>query len=72
MISNSTVQEHGAHTVHLKTTGHEKSKLTVCLTAAADGGKKKPFFVLKGGKGEVNKLNEAYKTKCCVATSVTG
>ena len=60
MISNTTVEKQGAHTVNLKTTGHEKSKVTVCLTAAADGRKKKPFFVFKGAraKREVTKLND--------------
>ena len=35
MNSNTTVEKRGAHTVHLKTTGHEKSRVTVCLTATA-------------------------------------
>ena len=69
MISETTVEKRGAHTVHLKTTGHEKSKVTVCLAAAADGTKKKPFFVFKGGKREVRRLNEEFKGKCSVATS---
>lgn len=49
MISTTTVDKRGAHSVNLKTTGHKKSKMTVCLTAAADGSKKKPFIVFKGG-----------------------
>ena len=40
MISNTTVEKRGAHSVNLKSTGREKSKITVCLTATADGGKK--------------------------------
>ena len=40
MISDTTVEKRGAHSVNLKSTGHEKSKITVCLTATADGGKK--------------------------------
>ena len=39
MISYTTVEKREAHTVNLKTTGHEKSKVTVCLAAAAGGGK---------------------------------
>ena len=31
MISNTTVEKRGAHSVNLKSTGHEKSKITVCL-----------------------------------------
>ena len=66
MIFGTTVEERGAHTVHLKTTGHEKSKVTVCFA------EKKPFFVFKGGKREVKRLNEEFKGKCSVATSVSG
>lgn len=44
----------------------------VCLTATADGGKKKAFFVFKGGKLQVNKVNKACKTKCFVKASFTG
>ena len=40
MISNTTVEKRGVHSVNLKTTGHEKSKITVCLTATADGKKR--------------------------------
>ena len=40
MISNTTVDKRGSHSVNLKSTGHEKSKITFCLTATADGGKK--------------------------------
>ena len=61
MISNTTVEKSGAHSVNMKTTGHEKSKITVCLTATADGAKKKPFFVFRGAKRHVKRLNEEYK-----------
>ena len=57
---------------HLKTAGHEKSKVTVCLAAAADCTKKKPFFVFIAGKREVKRLNEEFKGKCSVAKSVSG
>ena len=72
MIANTTVEKRGAHTVSLKTTGHEKAKITVCLTACANGDKKKPFFVFKGAKREVKRLNEAFRTQCVVATSASG
>ena len=72
MILNTTVEKRCAHSVNLKTTGHEKSKITVCLTAIAGGRKKKPFIVLKGAKREVTKLNEEFKSRCIVATSVSG
>ena len=72
MISNTTVEKRGAHSVNLKTTGHEKSKITICLTATADGRKKKPLIVFKGAKREVKKLNEEFKSRCIVVTSVSG
>ena len=72
MISNTTVEKRGAHSVNLTTTGNEKSKITVCLTATADGRKNKPFIVFKGAEREVKKLNEEFKSGCIVATSVSG
>ena len=71
MIAN-TVEKRGAHTVSLKTTGHEKAKITACLTACANGDKKKPFFVFKGAKREVKRLNEEFRTQCVVVTSASG
>ena len=40
LISNTTLEKRGAHSVNLTSTGNEKSKITVCLTARADGGEK--------------------------------
>ena len=71
-IANTTVEKRGAHTVSLKTTGHEKAKITVCLTACANGDKQKPFFLFKGAKREVKRLNEEFRTQCVVATSASG
>lgn len=42
-LTQHAVEKRGAHSVNLKSTGHEKSKITVCLSATADGGKKKAF-----------------------------
>ena len=61
MILNTTLEKREAHIVNLKSTGHEKSKITVCLTAAADGTRKKAFIVFKGAKREVKKQNEEFK-----------
>ena len=46
MPSATTVDSRGVHTVPIKTTGHEKNRLTVCLAVKADGTKMKPFTVL--------------------------
>ena len=66
MIANTTVEKRGAHAVSLKTTGHEKAKITVCLTACASGDERKPFFVC-----EVERLNEQFRTQCFVGTSAS-
>ena len=52
MTSETTVESKGARTVCLKTTGHEKVKVSVCLTVKANGSKMKPMIVFGGGKGK--------------------
>ncbi|XP_059360635.1 uncharacterized protein LOC132098591 [Carassius carassius] len=52
MVGSTTVDARGARSVPLKTTGHEKSRLTVVLAAKADGTKLKPYIVFKGGTKE--------------------
>ena len=72
MLSSTTVDNVGEKSIRLKTTGHERSKVSVCLTAKADGIKLKPFIVFLGAKRETKQLNEEYKNRCCVASSVNG
>ena len=50
MPSETTVGKQGAKIVPIKTTGHEKQRITVCLTGKADGTEIKPFVVLSGVK----------------------
>ena len=49
MTSGMTVEQTGARTVSLKTTGHEKVRVSVCLAAKADGSKIKPIIVVFWG-----------------------
>ena len=56
----------------LKSTGHEKARVSVCLTARADGQKMKPFIVFKGAKHEVSQLNKEFHGKRFVASSENG
>ncbi|KAL2091434.1 hypothetical protein ACEWY4_013697 [Coilia grayii] len=56
MVGSTTVDTRGARSIPLKTTGHEKSHLTVVLAAKADGTKLKPFVVFKGGVREVKAM----------------
>ena len=69
MVSATTVDNVGAASINLKTTGHEKVMVTVCLSARADGTKLKSYIVFRGAKREVKKLNEDFKHKCVIATS---
>ena len=71
MISGTTVAK-GTKTIRMKTTGHEKSKVSVCLTANADGKRLKPFTVLTVAKREVKELNEHFKRKCFLASTCNG
>lgn len=48
MPGASTLDSVGSKTVSVKTTGHEKSRITVMLSAMADGTKLPPMVLLKG------------------------
>ena len=48
MPGQSTVEVRGARHVPILTTGHEKSRITVCLAAMADSRKLQPLVVFKG------------------------
>ena len=48
MVANTTVDDIGTRSVSLKTTGHEKVRVSVCLSAKADGAKLKPMIVFGG------------------------
>ena len=68
IISNTTVTDKGAKSVVLKTTGHEKSKVTVTLGAKANDDKLKPYIFFPGHKREVLNSKKILKSKI-VATS---
>ena len=72
MVSNTTVDNVGESTIRLKTTGHEKKIVLVCLAAKGDGTKLKPFIVFPGAKRESKALNDEFKTKCVLASSING
>jgi hypothetical protein len=48
MPAPTTLEKTGAIEVPIHSTGHDKSRFTVCLTAKADGSKCKPLIVFKG------------------------
>ena len=72
MVSNTTVDIVGKKIISMKTTGHEKCRVTAGLAAKANGTKLKPFIVFKGGKRDVEKLKKEYGNKCVIASSTNG
>ena len=58
MVAETTVDKTGRKYIPLKSTGHEKVKVSVCLTAKADGTRLKPFIVFGGAMRECKSLNE--------------
>ena len=56
----------------LKSSGNKKVRVSVCLTAKADGMKMKPFLVFHGARREAAALNENFKHCCVVASSSNG
>ena len=53
----------------MKSTGHEKVCVSVCLAAKLDGTKLKPFIVFGAAKREAKSLHDEYKQQCSVASS---
>jgi len=50
MLSETTVDVTGKKSITLKSTGHKKARVLVCLVAKADGSKLKSMVVIKGAK----------------------
>ena len=74
MPSATTVKEAGASSVTIRSTGHEKDRVTECLKGKANEDKLKPFIVFKGGKRDVKRMNEDRQLsgKCVIRTSANG
>ena len=72
MVSDTTVDKTGARTITMKSTGHEKYRVSVCLTAKTDGSKLKPFIVFKNAKRETKALIEEFKTRCVIVSPSNG
>lgn len=58
MPGETTVTHRGQRSVPIRTTGHDKGRFTVVLSAMADGRKLKPYVVFKGVRpiAELNKV----------------
>ena len=72
MVSNITMESTGARDVPMKSTGHDKVRVSVCLTGKCDGTKCKPFIVFAGAKRESKFLHEEFKRRCSLASSANG
>ena len=72
MVSDMTVDKTGARTITRKSTGHEKCRVSVYLTAKVDGSKLKPFIVFKNAKRETKALSKEFKTRCVIVSSSNG
>ena len=74
MISNTTVIYKGTKSVVLKTSGHEKNKVTVTLAAKANDVKLEPYIVFPGHKREVQSLKKdpAIKNRCNIESTING
>ena len=68
IVSDTTVDVTRKKTVAVKTTGHEKSRVSVCLAAKADGTRLPPFIVFKSAKREVAAMDKEFKG-CHIASS---
>ena len=69
MVSNTSIDKQGPKSVRLKTTGHERCMVSVCLAAKADGTKLKPFVVFRPAKRESKSLDEEFESRCVVKGS---
>ena len=61
MVSGTTVEATCAKDVPIKSTGHEKVRVSVCLAAKLDGTKLKSFTVFATVKRESKSLHDEYK-----------
>ena len=61
VLSSTTIDNVGKKSFRLKTTRHEKSKVSVCLTANADGTKLKPFIVFREPREKQSRLTRNLK-----------
>lgn len=70
MVANTSVDHRGANSISLKSTGNEKSHLTVVLAAKGDCTKLKPYIVFKKAVREVKALQATKRV--VIASSVNG
>ena len=72
MVSDTTVDKTGSRKITMKSKVHEKCRVSVCLTAKADGSKLKPFIVFKDAKCETKALSKEFKARSVIVSSCNG
>ena len=70
MVSETAVEAISAKDIPMKSTGHEKVCVSVCLAVKLDGIKLKPFIVFGAAKRESKLLHDEYKRQCSFANSL--
>ena len=55
--------------VSVRTTGHERACISVCLTATGDGTKQKPLIVFKGAIRDVKKLSDEFRGQAYILST---
>ena len=70
MVTDTTVESVGKKDIPMKTTGHEKVRMSVSLAAKGGGANMKPFTVFAAAKRESKALHEEFKSQCSIASPV--
>ena len=68
MLTDTTVESVGKKDIPMKTTGHKKVRMSVCLAAKQDETKMKPFIVFAAAKSESKALHKEFKRQCSIAS----
>ena len=69
MVFETTIEDTSPKDFPMKSTGHKKVCVSVCLTPKLDGFNLKPFIVFGAVKRESKSLHDEYKQQCSVANS---
>ena len=72
MVFNTNVKRIDSKQIPVKSTRHDKVRVSVCLTGKADGTMLKSFIVFKGAKEESKALYDEFHRQCSVASSANG
>ena len=72
MVSKTTIDAAGKKRIPMKSTGHEKSRVLVCLAVKADGARLKPMVVFRGAVRECKVLCQEFRTQAVIARSPKG